>query len=708
MRLGNFILENIERILEAWAQSVRSLDGGAAMDNAAVRDEARQVMESIAKDLESAPSAADAGRKPLGRMASENQGDGLAAMRHGERRFGSGFDIEVFVAGYQALRASILHLRRSALAGVDMTVEAEDTARFNQAIDQSLAEAVAGYASRKEQEIRHFSTILASSPDHHCAIGLDGRFVYVNKSMADAFELQPKELIGKNLFELSVASASTLHVQIKKVIETKKPFSAEIASQSDPENPNYFEYSLVPIFNDSGEVEAVAGTARNVTARKLSEDQIWRKANYDLLTGLPNRRLFRDRLEQEIKQAERTGDPLALLFIDLDRFKDANDMFGHDAGDLLLRQAAERIRACIRVRDTVARLGGDEFTVILADIGTADQVEHVTNKILRELAQPFIVRDEMIHISASIGITLFPDDAQSSDRLVRNADRAMYVAKNAGRNQFCFFTQNLHEAAQVRYRLIADLRQSLAKEELAVYYQPIVELADGTIHKAEALLRWLHPEHGMIMPVDFIPLAEEAGLITEISEWVFMEVARQSKEWEEFFGTPFQISVNKSPIEFMTSAAGAINWVAHLKEIGLHGSSISFEITEGILLNSSIDVARKLKALHDGGIKLAVDDFGTGYSSLSYLNKFDLDYIKIDQSFVHDMPTDLRSRTIAETIIVMAHKLGLQVIAEGVETESQRIWLRDCGCDYAQGFLFAQAVPAARLQSMLEAARTLN
>jgi len=571
-----------------------------------------------------------------------------------------------------------------------------------------LAEGIASFSCEKEQQARHLATILATSPDHSCVIGLDGRFLYVNKSMADGFRLAPEQLIGKNLFELSVSSAAMLQLQFERVIDSKKPFFSEIAYETSPKSLTHYEYSLFPILKDDGEVEAVAGTARDITARKLTEDQVWRKANYDLLTGLPNRYLFRDRLEQEIKQSERSGDPVALLFVDLDRFKDANDMFGHDAGDLLLRQVAERIRACIRVKDTVARLGGDEFTVLLSDIGLPDQVEQVANKILRELAQPFIVQDELIHISASIGITLYPGDAQTPDRLIRNADRAMYVAKNAGRNQFCFFTQNLHEAAQARYRLIADLRQSLAQHQLTVYYQPVVELADGAIHKAEALLRWMHPEHGMILPGEFIPLAEEAGLINEISNWVFTEAAKQAKEWEDFFGVPFQISVNKSALEFTASMPGPMNWAAHLQEIGLNSSSISFEITEGILLNGSIDGARKLKVLHDSGIQLAVDDFGTGYSSLSYLNKFDLDYIKIDQSFVRDMPSEPRSRTIAETIIVMAHKLGLQVIAEGVETESQRAWLRDCGCDYAQGFLFAEAVPASRLQAMLQAARTLN
>ena len=444
------------------------------------------------------------------------------------------------------------------------------------------------------------------------------------------------------------------------------------------------------------------GTNVDISDKKRSENEIWTRANFDPLTGLPNRNLFRDRLYHETEHSRRTDLQMALLFIDLDRFKEANDWLGHSAGDQLLQQAAERIRGSVRKSDTVARLGGDEFTVILPELDSTAHVEQIAQKILDELARPFQVRDEVVEVSGSIGITMFPDDADNPEDLIKHADQAMYVAKNSGRNQFSFFTRSMQEQATYRRALFGELRDAVRAKQLQLYLQPIISLHDGRIVKAEALVRWLHPSKGLLQPTEFIALAEETGLIHEIGDWVFRQGVIWAKRWCDAYDRHIQIGINKSPAQFMTHAKG-IDWTSFLRQMGLSGKSISVEITEGLLLNASGSVEQELLQLRDAGVQVAIDDFGTGYSSMAYLKKFDVDYLKIDQSFVRDTDGSSGARTIAETIIVMAHKLGLEVIAEGVETEEQRDWLKDAGCDYAQGYLFSRPVPPMEFERMLNA-----
>ncbi|MDD5181008.1 MAG: PAS domain S-box protein [Gallionellaceae bacterium] len=440
---------------------------------------------------------------------------------------------------------------------------------------------------------------------------------------------------------------------------------------------------------------------QDITQRKESENLIWKQANYDTLTGLPNRRMLHDRLTQEIKKAHRADLKMALLFIDLDRFKEVNDTLGHNMGDLLLVEAARRIGDCVREADTVARLGGDEFIIILSELEDASSIERVAESILQKMAEPFQLGNEVAYVSASMGITLYPDDATEVEDLLKDADQAMYVAKNAGRNRLSYFTPALEQAAQTRLHLLNDLRGALAGNQFRVYYQPIVELATGRIHKAEALIRWQHPVRGMVSPAQFIPLAEETGLIVKIGDWVFREAARQARHWRARHDPMFQISVNKSPTQFRQSGKAHEVWLDYLRELGLPGQSITIEITEGLLLDAESNVTDRLFEFRDAGMQVSIDDFGTGYSSLSYLKKFDIDYLKIDQSFVRDLATDPNDMALAEAIIVMAHKLGLKVIAEGVETEQQRGLLAAAGCDYAQGYLYSRPVPAEEFEVLL-------
>ncbi len=446
--------------------------------------------------------------------------------------------------------------------------------------------------------------------------------------------------------------------------------------------------------------QRMTGTFTDITEKRRSEEIVWEHANFDLLTGLPNRRLFRDRLDHEIRKSQRSGMPLALLFIDLDRFKEANDLLGHTIGDQVLIESARRICTCVRHSDTVARLGGDEFTVILTELESNLYVDPVAQKINETLSKPFLFGNEVVYLSASIGITLYPSDAADAENLIRNADQAMYVVKSEGRNHFSYFTPSMQHQANERLRLISDLRVALRRGQLQVHYQPIIDLRNGRVVKAEALLRWVHPLLGMIEPVRFITFAEETGLISEIGDWVFRQAAACARTWGERTGAPFTVSVNKSPVQFV-SRLNEVNWPAHLKELGLTGSSVSVEITEGLLLDASPSVSSKLLQYHDAGIKVAIDDFGTGYSSIAYLKKFEVDYLKIDQSFVRDIGSSLGDRAIVRSIIAMAHELGLEVIAEGIETEEQRIFLTEGQCDFGQGFLYSKAVPASEFERML-------
>ncbi|MGR9053921.1 MAG: putative bifunctional diguanylate cyclase/phosphodiesterase, partial [Gammaproteobacteria bacterium] len=460
------------------------------------------------------------------------------------------------------------------------------------------------------------------------------------------------------------------------------------------------------VLNSDGTVAYFEAMLEDITQKKISEELIWKQANFDPLTRLPNRQMLNDRLREEIKKAHCACQCLAVLFIDLDHFKEVNDTLGHQLGDTLLMEAASRIVACVREIDTVARTGGDEFTIILSglnDSKNADKVSaRIAEKILDAVAEPFHLSFETLYISASIGITYYPDDAERIEDLLRHADQAMYVAKKEGRNRYHYFTTALQQSNRARRRLSNDLRIALAKRQFEVYFQPIVELATGKVVKAEALLRWNTPSHRSISPSEFIPVAEDMGLIVEIGEWVFKEVAERTKKWRRMCPKGFQASVNVSPLQFLETTKHCHDWPSYLASNGVDGESIVVEITEGMLLNVEKRSTNPLLfKFRDAGIQVAIDDFGTGYSALSYLKKFHIDYLKIDQSFVRNLNTDLADRVLVEAITAMAHKLGLKVIAEGVETERQKHLLAEAGCDFVQGHLYYPALPSSAFERLL-------
>lgn len=443
------------------------------------------------------------------------------------------------------------------------------------------------------------------------------------------------------------------------------------------------------------------GTHTDITKRKNAEALVWHQANFDALTGLPNRRMLRDRLELELKKVDRDGKQIAILFVDLDHFKEVNDTLGHDAGDQLLIEAARRVRACVRESDTVARMGGDEFTLVLSELDDDGQLDRILEKVLSAVSDLFQIGEEQVYVSASIGITMYPGDGDDVETLFKNADQALYAAKGAGRNRFRFFTPALQEAALNRVRLANDLRTGLAEQQFHLVYQPIVSLRDGSVHKAEALIRWQHPAHGLISPAEFIPVAEATGLIVDIGEWVFRTSAAQVARWRTQHDPGFQLSINKSPAQFHNDAGRQHAWAGHLASIGLPGNAVTVEITEGLLLDTGSSVAEQLLDLRQAGIQVSLDDFGTGFSSLTYLQRFDIDYLKIDQSFVRNLMPGSTELALCKAIIVMAHELGMQVIAEGVETPAQRDLLIGAGCDFGQGYLFARPLPPEAFEALL-------
>ena len=464
----------------------------------------------------------------------------------------------------------------------------------------------------------------------------------------------------------------------------------------------YHREKAIPTTEERVLIKQFAHIASIAIERDLANRVIWRQANFDSLTGLPNRNLMLDHLQLAMKTADRENEKVAVVFLDLDNFKDVNDALGHDVGDKLLVECAIRIKSCLRADDTVSRLGGDEFVIILNGIRGLSSIENVVQKILSEIIKPYTLEFERIHTSASMGITLYPEDATDVKDLLKNADQAMYGAKAQGKNSYHYFTHDMQKAAITRISLLNDLRYAVKNNELFLEYQPIVCFNDSKEVKAEALLRWQHPKKGRIAPDDFIPLAEESGLIIEISNWVFDEVTRRIKQWRREHSKFVQISINTSPSQYFNQESNITEWLTLLLERGLSARSILLEVTENLLMEADAEVSKKLFQFRQAGIDIALDDFGTGFSSISYLKKFPTDYIKIDKSFVNSMTDVSNDKALCEAIIVMAKKLGIGVVAEGVETQEQFNILSAMGCDYAQGYLIARPMQLSDFEAYLK------
>jgi diguanylate cyclase (GGDEF)-like protein len=455
-----------------------------------------------------------------------------------------------------------------------------------------------------------------------------------------------------------------------------------------------------PVQDASGRVYRVAGTIEDTTERQLLVDQLRYRAHYDALTDLPNRVLCSDRLNQTLKQARRRKWLAAVLFLDLDRFKLVNDTLGHICGDALLRLVSKRLVTCVRAGDTVGRLGGDEFAIVLSELSQSQDAGLIAQKVLESLAEPFDLDGHEVFVTASIGIATHPGDGEDAETLLKNADAAMFSAKNLGKNNYQFYTAEMNERALERLLLESNLRRALERDEFVLHLQPKANIATGALDGCEALLRWRVPGNGLVAPGQFIPLLEESGLIVSVGEWVIRSACEQLRAWQHAGIAPVPIAVNLSAKQLQHHDICSVVERA-LRDCAVPASLLELEVTEGTAMHNAekaIVTLGRLKAL---GVRISIDDFGTGYSSLSYLKRFPVDALKLDRSFVKDLPGDAEDAAIARAVINLAHSLDLDLIAEGVETEAQLAFLAANGCDAIQGYYFSRPLPVDQFAQWL-------
>lgn len=552
---------------------------------------------------------------------------------------------------------------------------------------------------RVREHDKHLSSIVDNSPDLIFIKDTEHRYRLVSKQMAKLVNTNPEQMVGGLDSDFwTDDQVAKVRQWDQQVLSNLLPVQYEIPIVTE-KGSRTFLVSKFPILDDHNQPYAIGGIATDITKEKESDELIWRQANFDILTGLPNRRMFSDRIEQSIRESQKTDQISAVLFLNLDHFKEINDSKGRENGDLLIRDTASRLQSCSSDSSTVARIGGDEFAIFLNNLSHLNDAEKIVKDMSVELAKPFTSAKDTVYLSSSIGIAFYPSDANTADSLIQCANQAMYTAKERGRNRRNYFTATMQDTIQNKIILANDLRTALADSQLTVFYQPIINLNDHSVHKAEALIRWKHPSRGFISPAEFIPIAEENGLIIDIGNWVFRQAAIQVKSWRESLQVNFQISVNMSPAQFRYESNDLYDWFDFLHQLDLPGKAIAVEMTEGLLMDTNPIISSKLFLLSDAGMEVSLDDFGTGYSSLSYLKKFDIDYLKIDQSFVKNLENDPDDAALCESIIMMAHRLGIKVIAEGVETAQQYDLLKTWGCDYAQGYLLSKPIPASEFET---------
>lgn len=620
---------------------------------------------------------------------------GLWLMRNTRRINELGWAVNEFSATQEisdALSEKIHHARGKNVDEIHQVAEA---------LENMAVQSVAREQERRKEETQRSlaASIFECSSEAMAIADPANNLISVNPAFTQITGYSANEALGKNALGLLAGHQDeAFYREVMDSLANSNHWAGEVwdKKKSGEDYAVRLVISAIPESHGSG-WQYVAQFA-DITEKKKMEEVVSKNANFDSLTGLSNRRMFLDFLEQEIKKSHRSQINLALMFLDLDRFKEVNDTLGHAVGDKVLVEAAKRIVACVRESDIVSRLGGDEFTVILPEITDVNRIENVAHSVIHSLGQPYRLGEEEISLSASVGITIYPTDGTTPDDLIRNADQAMYLSKSEGRNRFHFFTEAMQNAARRQHELAQDLRVALREDQFQLYFQPIVDLRTGELFKAEALLRWQHPVRGMVSPVDFIPVAEEIGLIDEISDWVFNEALAQGSRWAKSTGHAFRIGVNISPLQLRAKSSV---WLNHVHEMKLTGESVSIEITEGTVLNDRPELVKSLQAVHEAGMEVAIDNFGTGSSSLSHLQKLKIDYLKIDQSFTRDLAPDSPDLALSEAIIAMAHKLAIKVIAEGIETSSQRDLLATAGCDFGQGYLFSRPVPTEEFETLL-------
>ncbi len=558
------------------------------------------------------------------------------------------------------------------------------------------------FSHLKDSEARN-KALLNAIPDLMFRIDKSGIILECKGSKQIPFIRPPQEFIGKRLDEVmpfDVAQKAMHEISVALEVGNVQIFEYELSIDN---TLHYFEARIVQSREDE-----VLAIIRDISDRKNAEKQVVQLAYYDHLTGLPNRVLFKDRLQQAQQRAMRDKKQVAILFLDIDRFKNINDTLGHNIGDMLLQSVADRLKTALRKTDcvtrdkkeraktTFARIGGDEFTILITDVSSTQHILMVANRLLNSIRRPFILGSHEVYITASIGIAIFPTDSEDADTLMKYADTAMYHAKDLGRNNVQFYTESMNDAAVERFNTENQLRKALNNDEFLLHYQPLVNIEKRTIIGVEALVRWMHPEKGLLYPGAFIPLAEETSIIVPIGDWVLNRACLQMKTWIGR-GLPVErISINISNIQF--SQNDFHEKIANtLNQTGLDPRQLEIEITESCMMENVDKTIFIFQELRDLGINLSIDDFGTGYSSLSYLKRLPINCLKIDRSFIRDIGSSRDSMSIVKAIIAMAHNLDIKVTAEGVETEEQYLILRECACDLMQGYYFCRALSGGLL-----------
>ncbi len=629
-----------------------------------------------------------------------------------------GLDVSVIVvSGDTSVDSAIRSLRRGAhdylrkpyapevlIRTLENTLKKRMLERENRTIQGKL-----------QQSEKLYRYMVNSSPDIIYMLDQKGRFTFINARLEKLLGYRPAELIGQHYSMLvpseDMEEAHYAFNERRTGERASRNVEMHLKCRDRARSPRHFDTNTLPIELSAMGMYVVPegsankhyvgtyGVARDITERKHSEEIIRYQAFHDLLTGLPNRALFKDRLKLAIPQARRRDRLLAVMFLDLDRFKVVNDTLGHVRGDELLQLVATRLTGCMREGDTIARVGGDEFMILIPHLKRREDAAQTARKIISELDRPFMLQGREVFVSTSIGIALCPDHGDNMDVLIRNADIAMYHIKEQGRDGYEFFDERMKVKFSHFLSLETGIRKALEENRFELRYQPLVDTSRATVVGVEALIRWHHPTRGMLAPAEFIPHAEECGLIVPIGNWVLEQACADLKSWREASAQPLRLAINLSALQLAHDEVDSIT--AMLAAHGIPGDALELELTENVIMKDIDNVVKKLNRLSKHGVRIAIDDFGTGYSSLSYLQKLSIHTIKIDRSFVNDMRSDNTQTSIVNAVIAMARGLGMNLIAEGVETSEQLAHLRALGCEVMQGFLFSEPLPAPELMEAL-------
>jgi len=568
------------------------------------------------------------------------------------------------------------------------------------------AELLRDKLARSEKALRDSSERLAqvidTVPSPIRATDLDGKLLFINDVQAKLLGIDPAEAVGRSVVDvLGPEIGARSDALDRRVSDTGKPvIDLEEEFLNTRGEQRVFLTSKTPLRDAGKGVIGIVTSSTDITDRKLNEQHLYQMAHHDSLTDLPNRVLLRDRVRRAIVRARRGDSSFALHLIDLDGFKGVNDLLGHSTGDKFLRAVSQRLKALVGENDTIARLGGDEFAILQTNIASSDAAEKLAEAVAQSVSQPYLLGGERVTTSASIGITLHPSDGDDFEVLLRNADLAMYRAKGEGGNAHRFYATDMNTVARNTVVLDADLRRAIAKKQFLLYYQPQVSAATGEIIGAEALLRWRGDDGKIVGPANFLPRAEENGLIVPINEWVLREACSTAQRWQDLAGRKLKVAVNMSPVQFQKQNVPLL--VARtLADTGLNPRLLDLELTENIVMQQTDAVSDQLRQLQALGVQISVDDFGTGYASFNYIKSFPINGLKIDQSFIRNLATDHSDGVIVKALISLGHSLNLQIIAEGVEEAEQVEFLRREGCDLLQGYLYGRPMPEAEFEALV-------